>query len=133
MKIDEMIQNLLIEEEQNTINNEPPLWAKKILEELAEIKVLLKKRDYKNSYNDKRAYYSFVSDLRRKLKSDAQNNKYPRIFYNNKYYGISEDGLLYSMHTLNNLPTYKAFEIFEFLYKNKDNLDKYIFINRDKS
>jgi len=127
MDLDKMIQNLLKEDKQN-INNldEPPSWAKEIIKEIKEIKSLLKKSNYKKT-NYKKEYYSFVNNLRKKLKSDVKDNKHPKIYYNNKYYGISEEGLLYNMHTLNNLSTYKAFEIFEFLYKNKNNLDKYIY------
>jgi len=131
MNLDQMIQNLLKEDKQNLIyTDEPPNWAKEILQELKEIKILLKKNRYKKTNDNKREYYNFVNTLRKKLRVYVKENKHPRIYYNNRYYGISEEGLLYNMHTLNNLPTYKAFEIFEFLYNNKDNLEKYIFVNK---
>ena len=132
MNIDKMIQDLLKEESPKTAYTNPPLWAKEILQELKEIKTLLKQNSYKKTKSHPQSYYNFVNSLRKRLKIDAKDNKHPRIFYKNSYYGISEDGLLYNMHTLNNLPTSKAFEIFEFLYKNRDSLEKYIFVNSTK-
>jgi hypothetical protein len=128
MKLDEMIQNLL--KENPTYDNTKPAWADEILKELKEIKILIQKSNYNKKYYktspQKRDYYNFVNNLRKELKKEISNNVYTKIYYQKNYYGINKDGLLYNMHTLKELPTYKAYEIFEFLYNNRENLDKYI-------
>jgi hypothetical protein len=128
MNLDEMIKNMLNETPSYETNK--PKWAQEILNELKEIKLLIKKNNYNKNYYktspEKRDYYNFVNNLRKELKADVANNIYPKIYYNKTYYGINKDGLLYNMHTLNELPTYKAFEIFKFLYNNRDKIDNYI-------
>jgi hypothetical protein len=123
MNIDKMIDKFLQEEANYPQNSPAPIWAQEILKELKEIKSILLNK------NKKRAYYNFVNKLRQEFKNDLKNNIYPKIVYNKVSYGINEKGHIYNMQTLKEVSPYLAYEIFEFLYKNRNNLKDFIIKN----
>ncbi len=108
-------------------NDEKPDWVCEILFELREIKKLLQKTNtpYQKTKKDDK-YFAFVNKLREKLRADIINEKYPEIYYNNKTLGINFKGWIYDKSTTKELPAQEAFEVYRFLYENRDNLDKYL-------
>ncbi len=90
-----------------------------ILKELKELKTLIKKQD-------KSDYYKFINRIRKELKADIKNNIYPEITYNNKTYGIDFNGFIYDKQTSKTLKPQDAYDIYKFLYRNRNNLSKFI-------
>ncbi len=124
MDISKHIEKLL--ESQDSTSDE---LLKEILIELKEIKLLLKKQNTtlkNNSYFKNQEYYDFINTLRKKLKANINKNIYPEIYYKDKILGIDNRGYLYDKKTTNNLTARDAFEVYKFLFKKRDNLEKYI-------
>ena len=93
----------------------------KVLDELSEIKQILKltpkeyKKEYKKTLPDD--YFDFVNRFREEMKEDKINNVYPEMLFEGMRLGVNERGLLYDKDTNRVIPKYKAFEIYEKLYK----------------
>jgi len=96
-----------------------------ILQELKEIKNLLKLAN-RTKRKSKQEYYNFVNKLRAKLKPDTTNNIFPEIIYNSQIIGITSNGYLYNKETNEELKAQQAFKVYQFLYKNQDELDRYL-------
>ena len=82
-------------------NDDRPQWACEILDELREIKELLKSQQKQTLSSDNIiqkqhnfAKYDFINKLRTKLKPDVQNDIFPYIIYNNEHYGVNFKGLI---------------------------------------
>lgn len=92
-----------------------------ILEELAEIKQILKvsSKEYNKEYQKTlpNEYYQFVEDFKLKMKEDVIKGVYPEIEFEGMRLGVNSRGLLYDKDTNQILPKYKAYEIYEKLYK----------------
>ena len=119
MKLQEEIEKLL-KNQDNTIND----LLEEILKELKEINKTLKEKAKPNYKN--RDYYNFINKLRKNLKADVEKNIYPEIKYNNRRIGVTFNGYLYDKETNENLKAYEAYEIYDFLYKNKERLADFI-------
>jgi len=123
MNVYEQLQKMIEQE-----NSQDTL--KEILAELREIKKLLSK-EYANTkqkrYNKKsQEYYDFVYKLRKELRADVNNNKFPEISFNNQRLGINYKGWMYDKETTLELSAKEAFKVYEYLYENRDNLDNLI-------
>ena len=112
-QLDELLKEEAIECEQ---------LIKEVIKEIKDLKKLLQQNKSSNNNN----YYKFVNQLRKSLKADVKNKIYPEIIYKNKKYGIDFNGYIYDKTTTNTLKAHQAFEIYEFLYKNRKNLSKFI-------
>lgn len=102
-----------------------PEWVDEILHELKEIKDEIKKQQaapaYSSrytSYNDD--YFTFIKELRRKMRADIANNIYPDIMYEGKRYGIDFNGLLYDKEISTIIKTEEAKKIYRYLYAHKN-------------
>jgi len=112
-KIDNMFENN---------NNNQEMFFKELLSELKEIKNILKfqpqeyNRQYKKSLP--KEYYDFVKNFKNEMKENERMGIYPEFEFEGFRLGVNSDGLLYDKDSLQTLPTFKAFEIFEKLYQN---------------
>jgi hypothetical protein len=100
-----------------------PEWAKDMAEEIAEIKLLLGLMVRQNSEKRKR---NFIRKLRKRLKAEPNSRKYPIVRYAGKEYGVDAQGILFDISNQRTLSAKEAYEIFEFLFENKEELQKYI-------
>ncbi len=100
--------------------NNPPIWATELLQELQELKILVKEEKKKN-YKRDRKFYAFLKEFRRSMRADVDKNLYPKIIdYKNRKLGVNFDGLLYDVKSSNLLPTKEAFKVYGYLYKKKN-------------
>ena len=106
--------------------------TKQILSELRDIKtivqdikILLNKKD-RGRRKKSREYYRFVEALREKLYADIDKGIYPEISYDGRKLGVDAKGMIYDKSTQHLLPTYEAFEVYDFLYENRKDLADYI-------
>ena len=122
MKLEEEINKLLQDQDETTTD-----LLIEILKELKEINKTLKQKLKSTAKKRRdRDYYSFINRLRRDLRTDVDKNFSPEIKYNNKQIGVSLDGYLYNKKTNKNLRAFEAYEVFDFLYKNRNNLNEFI-------
>ena len=119
MNLKEQIEGLLSQDDSSNI-------LKEILEELKKINKKLDTKSNKYDDNNNRKYYKFINRLRKELKPIPEDNIYPEILYKGRKIGVTKKGYLYDKSTNSNLKVSKAYEIYEFLYKNRDNLNEYI-------
>ncbi len=117
----EKIENLVSNQEDTT--NDLLL---QILQELKKVNINLKRLNKTTNNRKGRDYYNFVNKLRKDLKADIDKNIYPEIRYNNRKIGVTLNGYLYDKTTNENLKAYEAYEIYEYLYKNRDKLGEFI-------
>ena len=98
---------------------EKPKWADEILDELKEIKTLL--REQKSSIHkiDKR-FYSFIKSFRESMKADVANNIYPTFHYNGRKYGVDFKGLIYDKDNLKIIPKNEAYKIYKYAYQQQE-------------
>ena len=97
-----------------------PIWVDEILFELREIKRLLKEE------KNKKEFYTFVSKLKQRFKDSLVEGREIKISFKQRYYKVDMKGFICEIKSSETLDKKKAFEIFRFLYENKENLDKYI-------
>jgi hypothetical protein len=100
---------------------EKPKWADEILDELREIKTLLKEQK-KSIKKIDRNFYSFVKSFRETMKADVANNIYPTFYYNGKRYGIDFNGLVYNKENSEVVPREEAYSVYRYAYEHKDEL-----------
>ena len=55
-------------------------WAKKLLQELQELKALMKEEKRESRRRD-RKFYAFLKEFRRSMRADVDKNLYPKIIY----------------------------------------------------
>jgi len=107
---------------------EKPQWATEILQELKEIKQLLKeqkeeqkiykpanRRSFYHTKNN-REFYEFIKEFRTTMKPDVPNDIYPTFEYQGRRLGIDNSGLLYDKKDLKILPKAEAFKIYRYAY-----------------
>lgn len=99
-----------------------PRWANEIIEELKEIKLLLKNTNQTVKKFDKN-YYNFIKEFRIFMKADTYNKIYPKIKYNDKTLGVNFKGYLYDVNSHDTLSKDEAFNAYEYFYTQKDNLN----------
>lgn len=113
-------------------NDDRPVWAIEILDELRELKELLKmQQNTKSISHDKPQHdfnkYNFINELRAKMKPNVENNLYPYFIFNGQQYGINIKGLLYNQSNTNKLISrQEAFEIFDKLYYSNVNISEIV-------
>lgn len=110
-------------------NKSYPQWADEMLHELRQIRKLLEKMQQpKNAKYDKDryAYFAFVNKLRKRLRADIANDRYPQIDYQGRELGVNLKGWIYDKATTRELPAHEAFEVYRFLYDHRENLEKYL-------
>jgi hypothetical protein len=112
----------------NVASTNMPVWAKYLLSEIQELKSLIKNSN--NSYYSSNGrdinYNNFVQNIRKMLVANPSANYFPEIIYNNTKIGLDINNLLYYKHNSKNLTRNEAFEVYEFLYKHRDNLSNYL-------
>ena len=118
MTIYDQVEKLLSSEDDR------PKWADEILYELREIKSVLKNRNQKEPRD--KAYFKFVNELRKKMRASIAVDNYPEIYYNNRVLGINFKGWIYDKENTKVLPAQEAFEVYKFLYNQRNNIDKFI-------
>jgi len=96
---------------------EKPAWADEILNELQEIKKLLKEQKESTNKVDT-DYYNFVKEFRNIMKADITNNIYPTFHYQGKKLGVDFKGLLYDKQTQKYLSKTEAFQVYRYAYIN---------------
>lgn len=104
-------------------SSDMPEWASEILNELYEIKTLLKKEKQVKIYNSQ--YYDFIKEFRKSMQANIQNNYYPEIEHKGKKIGVNFKGLLYDKESSKLLSTSEAYEVYKKLYENSKNMVKY--------
>ena len=62
------------------------------------------------------SYFSFVTQLRGKMRANVDKNYYPKIRIDGMELGIDFNGLLYDRRTSRTLPRALAFEVYHKLY-----------------
>ena len=98
----------------------PPTWAKELLQEVQELKVLVKEERREKQKRD-REFYGFLKEFRRSMRADVERNLYPKIIdYKGRKLGVNFDGLLYDVKSSNLLSTKEAFKVYGYLYKKKN-------------
>ncbi len=102
-----------------------PSWADEILFELREIKHILKENRHPRHKNN-RDYFRFVDRLRQEMRADIANDIYPEILYKGRTLGINLKGFIYDKTTAEDLPAHEAFEVYRFLYDNREQLEEYL-------
>ncbi len=118
----------------DTAKEEKPQWVDELQNELQEIKTLLQKLT-KDTIKPKpkrvkdRKYYKYVQVLREKMRADVDKGIYPELNYNGKRVGINFGGLLYDKSTSEIIPRVEAFEIYDYFYEKRENLDDFIKID----
>ncbi len=120
MKLQDEIEKLL-STDSNTTNE----LLTAILKELKQINQNLKQTP-KTANKKSRNYYNFVNKLRDDLKPNPNKDIYPTINYNSREIAITSNGYLYDKKSNENLKAYEAYKIYDFLYRNRDNLNEYI-------
>lgn len=100
---------------------EKPPWAEEILDELREIKSLLKENQAPQkhsvtSYENSTGLYTFVKEFRRSMRADTLNNIYPTFVYKGKRLGVDFKGLLYDKESTRILPRAEAYKVYEYAY-----------------
>lgn len=117
MNIYEKIENMF----ENRDTNNQEVFFKELLSELKEIKNILKfqPKEYNRQYKKAlpKEYYDFVKSFRNEMREDERRGVYPEIEFEGFRLGVNKKGLLYDKDTNHILPTFKAFEIYEKLYK----------------
>ena len=99
MNVLEQVEKLIDNQRQH------PDWAREILFELREIKRLLEemkrnRSDYTSGkMREKHAYFAFVNRLRKELRADLQNDRFPEIHYQGRELGINFKGYIYDKAT----------------------------------
>ena len=94
---------------------EKPKWADEILNQLKEIKILLKEQKTQITKIDNN-FYEFVKKFRISMRADVVNNVYPTFTYHGRDLGVDFKGLLYDKKTLKILPRDEAFKIYKYAY-----------------
>lgn len=97
---------------------EKPNWASDILNELKEIKTLLKEQKTQITKIDNN-FYDFVKKFRISMRADIVNNVYPTFTYMGRDLGVDFKGLLYDKKTSKILPKNEAFKIYRYAYEHK--------------
>lgn len=98
----------------------PPAWAKELMSEVQQLKVLLEKEEQRSQKRDK-AFYAFIKEFRVKMRADTEKKLYPKIIdYKGRKLGVNFDGLLYDVKSSNLLPTREAFKVYGYLYQKKN-------------
>ena len=98
----------------------PPAWATELLQEVQELKSLIKEEKRESRKRD-REFYAFLKEFRLSMKADVNKNVYPKIIdYKGRKLGVNFDGLLYDVKNSNLLPTKEAFRVYGYLYKKKN-------------
>lgn len=97
-----------------------PSWAKKLLQELQELKALMQEEKRESRRRD-RKFYAFLKKFRRSMRADVDKNLYPKIIdYKGRKLGVNFNGFLYDVKSSNLLPTKEAFKVYGYLYKKKN-------------
>ncbi len=119
MTVFEQVEKMLKE------NDTRPEWVDEILFELREIKRLLHETKHPSG-KKKRDYFRFINKLREELRADLARDIYPEIRYKGKKLGINLKGYIYDKTTTKDLPAHEAFEVYRFLYDNRERLEEYL-------
>lgn len=113
-----------------SISHDEPAWVAEFRAELKEIKLLLK--DVQNPRRNRRKnqdYFSFVNELRKRLKADTTKEVYPEVHYKGKRIGANLKGFLYDKVTTKSLPAQEAFALYEYFYAKKEEIDSFVIMN----
>ena len=121
----EKIEQIYTKKEQDE-----PAWVEELRRELKEIKMLLKNKakPFKKKRKSK-AYFEFVDVLRERLKADTEKEIYPELNYKGKHIGVNFKGFLYDKATTNSLTANEAFEVYEYFYEKREEIDAFIMLN----
>ena len=98
---------------------EKPQWAIDILDELKEIKMLLKEHQppqTKKATNDNNGLYAFIKHFRVSMRADTNNSIYPTFEYNGRELGVDFKGLLYDKETTHILSKEEAYRVYKYAY-----------------
>ena len=120
-KIERLYSDIKVEER--------PVWVDELTHELKQIKSLLqelsiqKSNTTTNSRVKSRDYYRFVESLREKLKADISKEVYPELIYHHRHIGADHRGLLYDKSTSRIIPRVEAFEIYDYFYEKRAEID----------
>ena len=110
--------------------HDEPAWVEEFRAELKEIKTLLKSKAQPSKKKRKpKAYFKFVDVLRERLKADTQKELYPELNYKGKRIGVNFKGFLYDKATTNSLTANEAFEVYEYFYEKREEIDEFIMLN----
>jgi len=104
-------------------NDEIPQWAEKMIEDIEEIKTLLRLQ-VRQKLEDEKRY--FIRRVRRRLRANPKKGVYPVVSYAGDEYGVDAEGMLFCSKTDRALSAKEAFEIFDFLYRNRNRLQEFI-------
>ena len=103
-------------------NDDKPVWAVDILNELKSIRVLLEQNNRKvsntNSSNNNE-YYDFINKFRASMRADVDNDIFPYILYHNRKLGVNFKGYLYDKDKSTTLSSKEAFDVYKYIYENK--------------
>ncbi len=105
-----------------------PEWADEILFELREIKKLLQSQSesVQSRKERRKAFFAFINMLRKRMRADIINGTYPEIYYRGRTLGVNLKGYIYDKQTTADLSATEAYEVYRFLFDNRENLEKYI-------
>ena len=108
---------------------EKPQWAKELLQEIQEVRILL--QEQKELLNQKQAYtytpqnkhhidssyYDFIKQFRISMKADVDNDIYPTFEYLGRRLGVDYSGLLYDKKDSKILSKQEAFKVYRYAYE----------------
>jgi len=92
---------------------------KELLQEIKELNRTLKSQD-------RGKFYKFIYKIKKDFKESNKLEIKKTLFFNNNQYTILNDGLIYTLPELKKVHHQLAKEIFNFMYKNSKNLQKFI-------
>ncbi|MCK5853688.1 MAG: hypothetical protein KAG56_00615 [Sulfurovaceae bacterium] len=99
---------------------QPPLWAKELMDEIKNLKEMMNRQEVKGEKMDK-VFYGFIKNFRISMCADTEKKLYPKIIdHRGRKLGVNFKGLLYEVKTSKLLSTKEAFKVYEFLYKKKN-------------
>jgi len=109
-------------------SEEKPEWVNEILEELVEIKNLLRDKkepllkSVNSSYTPKLDddYYNFIKRFRISLMADTKYGAVTSFEYKGKSFSVNKRGLLYDTENLKIVSKSEAFKVYRYAYKHEE-------------
>ncbi len=112
----------LVSNQEDTTND----LLQQILQELKKVNINLKRLNNIPKNRKKQDYYNFINKLRKDLTPIPEQNIFPQINFKDRHIGVTKNGYLYDKETNAKLKPHQAYEIYEFLYQNRDKLEQFV-------
>ncbi len=95
--------------------NNTPIWAKELLEEIREIRDFIQEKE--RIEQKKNAYYEYVQTFRKIMRPDPSLCHFPVIKFKGRVLALTNEALLYDKRSGRTLNTFDAQSIYRELYE----------------